>query len=165
MAKNDKKRTQWAHVDGGSAFIIPVTLLKHENFIRLSPHGLKLMIDLGRQYTGFNNGYLWAGWSLLKDQGWKSKETLNNAVLECEHYRLILRTKQGGKNSPNYHALTWWPVHELTNRPLDFGPSVGASNSWKDQRPQFEKPEPKGEKQILGTPRGASLPDRRANHG
>lgn len=165
MAKSDRKKNQWAHVDGGSAFIIPVSLLKHENFTRLSPYGLKLVLDLGRQYTGFNNGYLWAGWSLLKEQGWKSKETLNNAVLECEHYQVISRTKQGGRNAPNYHALTWWPVHEIAKRPLDVGPSLGATNSWKEPRQMFEKPEPKVGKKILGTPDGASLPARRVSHG
>lgn len=160
---NKAKASQWADVDGGTAFIIPLTLFKHPNLTRLSPHGLKLLLDLCRQYTGFNNGYLWAGWSLLKDQGWKSKGTLNHAVLECEHYRLITRTKQGGKNKPNYHALTWWRIHEKAKQPLDVGPTIAPGNDWKEAREPFEKPQRADQKQILGTRGGQSCPARRAS--
>lgn len=163
--KSRKTGNQWSDVDGGQALVIPLSLFRHENFTRLTPHGLKLLMDLCRQYTGFNNGYLWAGWALLKDQGWNSKETLNNAILECEHYRLITRTKQGGKNKPNYHGLTWWRIHEIAKRPLDTFPSLAPSNDWKEQRPAFEKPLPKVKKQILSTVDGETCPARRASRG
>lgn len=52
-----KKNTGWKEIDGKAAFTIPMTLLRHPNMVNLSPYGHKLIMDLGKQYTGFNNGY------------------------------------------------------------------------------------------------------------
>ena len=104
-------RGQWKHVDGGSAFIVPYTLLRHPNWIRLKAPALKLVLDLGSQYTGFNNGYLCPAWELMRERGWKSRETLYLAIAEAEHYRIIVKTRQGGRNKSNLYGLTWWQIH------------------------------------------------------
>jgi hypothetical protein len=156
--KSDSKkaaRGQWKHVDGGMAFVVPVTLLRHPNWIRAGAHAIKLVLDLGRQYTGFNNGYLCAAWELMKDQGWRSKETLLVAIAEAEHYRLIFKTQQGGKNKPNLYALTWWQIHRFADRPLDANPTAAPSNAWKEDRPPFMIPEWLVEKRARDRQRAA----------
>jgi hypothetical protein len=141
MADKKQSRDNWKHVDGGYAFVIPYTLLRHENMRRLGPHACKLVFDLGAQYSGFNNGYLCPAWELMRQKGWKSRETLYLAVAEAEHYRLIVKTRQGGRNRPNLYALTWWQIHAKQDDPLDAPPTTKPSNAWKEERPQFERPE------------------------
>jgi hypothetical protein len=156
-----KTRAYWSDVDGGYAFIIPVTLLKHPNFIRLSPYGVKLVMDLGRQYSGFNNGYLCPAWTALKPMGWRSRTTIAKAVAECEHYRIIVRTKQGGRNAANLYALTWWRINEKPNRRIDAAPSFEPSHDWKEEQPKFQPA-----KKTLPCPqRGQGKPVRRASRG
>jgi hypothetical protein len=133
-----KKPNRWEDIDGGSAFVIPLTLLHHPNFARLSPHGHKLIMDLARQYTGFNNGYLCASFSLLEDKGWAS-ETLWRSTRECEHYGLLQRTQQGGRNKPNLHAFTWRRIDYKKDRPpLDVVSSTKPSDLWKKEREPFD---------------------------
>ena len=133
-----KKENRWRDVDGGSAFVIPYTVLRHPNFTRLSAHGHKLIHDLARQSTGFNNGFLCASFALMKDQGWRSSETLHRTVKEIEHYRLVVRTQQGGKHKPNLHAFTWQRIDEKKDKPLDIGPTLKPGNEWKDEQPLFD---------------------------
>lgn len=141
MAKRKQKgATQWAEVDGGSAFIIPVTLLRHPNFVRLSANACKLVLDLGRQYSGFNNGYLSAAFSILEPCGWQSESTIREAVAECLHYGMIQKTRQGGRNRCNLFALTWWRTSLKEGRPLDVPSTLQASHDWKQERPIHAKP-------------------------
>ncbi len=123
----NKKENRWKDVDGGSAFIVPYTLLRHRNFTRLSAHGHKLIHDLAAQYSGFNNGYLCASFSLMQSQGW-CKETLWRTTRELEHYNLIIRTQQGGQNKPNLHALTWHRIDEKKDKPLEVRPNLKPGN-------------------------------------
>lgn len=153
-----KRDSRWQDIDGGSAFVIPYTLLRHDNYVRLSAYGNKLIADLARQYTGFNNGYLCASWSLMKTCGWKSIHTLRTAVLECEHYRLIVRTQQGGRNKPNLHGFTWRRIDEKKNgQALDMLPTLQPNNAWKDEQPQFQrtlgKRKPKRKEKKTSAPR------------
>lgn len=135
-----KAKSRWSDIDGGSAFVIPYTLLRHANFARLSPHGNKLVMDMARQYTGFNNGYLCASMSLMRECGWASAETLYVAIRECEHYGLIERTQQGGRNRPNLHALSWRRIDEPNAKrtPLDVSPTMKPSDAWKTECGPFD---------------------------
>jgi hypothetical protein len=132
-----KKDNRWDDIDGGSAFVIPYTLLRHPNFIRLSPWGNKLVLDLARQYTGFNNGYLCASRTLMKPAGWKSTDTLQRAIEEAEHYGLILRSRQGGRNRATLHALTWRRIDDKRDKPLDVAPTMKPTDDWKAERPLY----------------------------
>jgi len=139
-----KKPSGWDEIDGGAGFVIPLTMMRHRNFTRLSAHAVKLLLDLARQYTGFNNGYLCASWSLMRVLGWNSSHTVQKAMLELEHYNIILRTQQGGQNRPNLHALTWRKIDEKLKQPLDVRPTIVPPDSWKhDAIPDFEMPTPK----------------------
>lgn len=140
-ATNKAAKSNWRHVYGGMAFVIPVALLKHPNFYRMRGPAVKLVLDLGRQFAGNNNGWLCPAWELMRKVGWKSRDTLGMAILEAEHFRIIQKTRQGGKNNPNLYALTFWPIDKKDGDSLDVGPSLSPSNAWLEDRPDFELPE------------------------
>lgn len=137
-----KKDNRFDDIDGKSALVIPMTLLRHPNMVNLSAFGHKLIHDLGTQYTGFNNGYLCASRTVMEPLGWRSTFTLHKTVLELEHYGLIVRTQQGGLNKANLHAFTWRRIDEKVGHPLMIAPTPTASNAWKEPRVKFvyEKP-------------------------
>lgn len=149
-----KKSSEWNELDGNGVFAIPRTLLTHDNFRRLSPYGNKLINDLARQFTGYNNGYLCCAWTLMKGEGWRSPSTLAEAANECRYYGLICRTQQGGKNKPNLYAFTWRRINEKKDRPpLDARPTLAPSNEWKDAKPLFTRT--KGKRKVgAGRKRG-----------
>jgi hypothetical protein len=132
-----KKDNRFSDIDGKGALAIPMTLLRHPNMVNLSPFGHKLILDLGSQYTGFNNGYLCASWSLMAPLGWRSSFTLHKTVLELEYYGLAVRTQQGNLNKPNLHAFTWRRIDEKPGHPLLIGPTSKPSNAWKEPRTKF----------------------------
>lgn len=132
-----RKENRWDDINGGSAFVIPMTLLRHPNYTRLSPYAHKLVQDLARQYSGFNNGYLCASWALMQDAHWKSENTVRKAAKELEHYHIIERTKQGGRNQPNLYAFTWRRIDYKKDRPLDRSATAKPSDSWKNERPDY----------------------------
>ncbi len=132
-----RKDSRWSDIDGGSAFVVPYTLLRHPNFTRLSAYGHKLLMDLARQYTGFNNGYLCTSWALMSEAGWNSENTVRTAMRELEHYRLIERTRQGGKHKANLHGFTWRRIDAKPDDPLDVSPTAKPSDAWKELRPDF----------------------------
>lgn len=133
-----KKDNRWQDAGKDGVFWIPYALLRHPNFTRLTPHGNKLILDLSRQYTGFNNGYQCASWSLMKDAGWNSSATLQLACLECEHYGLIVRSQQGGLNKPTLYAFTWRRVDHKPDHPLEIGQTTKPSGKWIEERPLFD---------------------------
>jgi hypothetical protein len=143
VSKPSKKqqKSAWRDVDGGYAFVVPYTLLRHDNWRRMSPYACKLVIDLGRQYSGFNNGHLCAAWELMRQEGWRSRETLFFAIAEAEHYRVIVKTRQGGRNRPNLYGLTWWRIHAGKDEASDVVPTLSPSNAWKEARPVFIRTE------------------------
>src|SRR5690606_14767254 len=94
-------------------------------------------MDLARQYTGFNNGYLCSAWALMKDAGWGSNNTVRQAMLELEHYGLIARTQHGGRNRPNLHALTWRRIDHKKDQWLEVPQSTVPGNEWKLERDPY----------------------------
>lgn len=88
-------------------------LLESEDFINLKGNSLKMLIDLGAQYNGHNNGDLCAAKSILKKRGWNSNQQIKKALDDLKERNLILQTKQGGRNiGPNLYAITWQPINE-----------------------------------------------------
>ncbi|GMV28566.1 MAG: hypothetical protein AMXMBFR59_06910 [Rhodanobacteraceae bacterium] len=138
-----KRSAEWREIYGGKAFCVPDAAITHDNFIRLSPFACKLLLDLGRQYKGKNNGWLDPCWKLMEPVGWKSRETLFNAIRELEHYGWIERTRQGGRNASNLYRLTWRRINstdENRNIPLDVAaPTLQPDNKWLRTMPTFDK--------------------------
>lgn len=119
-------------------FGLPYRITKHPNFTLVSAQGVKLLVDIGRQYMGSNNGDLCATWSIMSKRGWKSKETLSDAVQELEHYGLIVMTQEGGRNKPNLYALAWRKIDK--SKMPDYWKVGQIPGSWKNNAKKFIKP-------------------------
>jgi len=139
MAKNHRNRgnDRWGDIKGGMAFIVPVQLTRHESWRLMSPWAHKLVADLSTQYSGYNNGYLCAAWTLMKLRCWNSRTTLSRAVQELEHYRIIERTQQGGRNRPNLFAFSFRRIDRIEGRSLDVAATPKPSDAWDAVIPPF----------------------------
>lgn len=140
MSKKPSKpgRERWGDIKGGMAFIVPVQLTRHESWRLMTPWAHKLVADLSTQYSGYNNGYLCAAWTLMQHRGWHSRTTLAKACAELEHYRIIERTQQGGRNRPNLFAFTFRRIDRIEGRPLDVGASTKPSDAWQGEFSAFQ---------------------------
>ena len=88
-------------------------LLEDPDFIALKGNSIKLLIDLGKQFNGYNNGDLCASLKIMRKRGWNSNQQLSKALAELLERNLIMRTRQGGLNAgPNLYAITWQPIDE-----------------------------------------------------
>jgi hypothetical protein len=121
----------------GGYFGIPHAVLDSPNYRALSAQAIKLLIDLGRQFLGGNNGDLAAAWTMMVKRGWKSRDTLGRALAELLHFGMIEKTRQGGLNRCSLYALTWQPIDDCRGK-LDVSATVLASRLWKIPKPPME---------------------------
>jgi len=106
-------------------------MLETQDFISLKGNSIKLLIDLGYQYNGYNNGDLCASLSVMRKRGWNSNQQLTKALKELLERNLIVQTKQGGLNlGPNLYAITWRPIDECNGK-LDANPTTVAPRSFR----------------------------------
>ena len=95
----------------GPFLALPRDLIDHPAFLRLSPHAKALLIDLGTQYRGDNNGDLACAWKLMKPRGWRSEATLHKAKQELLHAEFIFEARKGRRpNVCSLFALTWLAI-------------------------------------------------------
>ena len=107
------------------------TMIETQDFISLKGNSIKLLIDLGYQYNGYNNGDLCASLSVMRKRGWNSNQQLAKALKELLERNLIVQTKQGGLNlGPNLYAITWQPIDECGGK-LDANPTTVAPRSFR----------------------------------
>jgi hypothetical protein len=127
--------------ESGAFVPFPVTVLNHENFLRLSAKAVKLLLDLCAQLRfkrggSVNNGDLCAALSVMQPRGWRSEETLQNALDELKHMGFVIRTRQGGRNRCSLYAVTWWAIDECDGK-LDVAATRAPSNDWQNDRTPF----------------------------
>jgi hypothetical protein len=101
---------------------IPFSVLNSERGKSLTAIESKLLLDLGLQYNGNNNGRLSPTYSLMKERNWSSTGTLYKARQGLEHKGFIVTTKIGKKikGDCTLVAFTWngidesdkWPYRE-----------------------------------------------------
>ena len=130
MSKRKSKRN-----DGGF-LSVPKIILRNPNFLMLTTKAARLLLDLGEQYNGSNNGDLCATWSMMRQRGWRSPETLNNALRELEYYGFIHMTQQGGLNRPSLYAIAWFSI-DINRNGLSVSLSQ-RSNGWKETKKKFK---------------------------
>ena len=106
-------------------------LLDSRDFISLKGNSIKLPIDIGQQFNGYNNGDLCASLSVMRKRGWNSNQQLSKALKELIDKNLIMQTKQGGLNiGPNLYAITWQPIDDCKGK-LDVKPTTLPPRSFK----------------------------------
>lgn len=96
--------------ESGNFVLLPYALLDSPRYIALSTKAKCLLVDLMRQFNGRNNGCLGVAWKLMKKRGWRSKQTMWNAVYELEAFGFLMMTRQGSLHMCNLYAVTWKPI-------------------------------------------------------
>jgi len=112
----------------GGFLLLPNAVLHCVKFRQLSSSAVKLLIDIGGQYNGKNNGDLCAAWKVMKPKGWNSEATLNRAKKELLESGFISETRKGRRpNLCSLYGVTWQPLNpdpKLEVKPFSF--PVGA---------------------------------------
>lgn len=143
MPTKDRQRAKGRR-ESGTFYALPTAILASESFRQLSNKACKLFLDLLTQIRmkpggPDNNGDLCITLSVMKQRGWKSKQQLEEARDELEHYGFIVLTRQGGKRIPNLYGFTWWAINECGGKlepPYNQGTEV-APGGWKEPKPPF----------------------------
>lgn len=119
MAKSDYTRGQLEKLGGFVA--MPFIVIDSAAYRALSPSAIKLLLDVARQYTGRNNGRLTPSYGLLRERGWKSSATLNQAKKELRESRLVTVTRQGTrkKDTCELWALNWFGLDWRKDMEID----------------------------------------------
>jgi DNA-binding MarR family transcriptional regulator len=107
--------------------------LKCHNYQQLSHKARSMLLELGRQYKGSNNGDLSATWNQLKVRGWRSKGTITAALVELEYFGFIIKSRQGGRKRCNLYAITWKAIDECKGK-IDILATNIAPAYWKDNK-------------------------------
>lgn len=112
----------------GGFLLLPAALLHCPKFRALSPSGVKLLIDIGSQYNGKNNGDLCAAWKVMQPKGWRSEATLQKAKKELLAAEFIAETRKGKRpNLCSLYGVTWQPLNPNAKLEVTpFGFPVGA---------------------------------------
>jgi len=122
----------------GGFLLLPAALLNCPKFRALSSSGVKLLIDIGSQYNGKNNGDLSAAWKVMHPKGWKGEGTLNRAKKELLAAGFIAQTRMGRLlNLCSLYGITWQPLNPSPK--LDFGPNGFPAGAWAELPPAKAK--------------------------
>lgn len=125
--------------ESGNFLRVPCAVLESSNFRALSAKSKALILDIGARFTGYNNGDLAAPWSWMKRRGWRSKDTLQAALVELRRFGMIELTRQGGLHGPSLYAYTWVAITDSHGK-LDVPPTSVASNKWKQPPTEIRSP-------------------------
>ena len=133
-SRNERRRRIKGRQTTNPFLMLPLHVLEHDRFRNLSPRATKLVIDIGSQYRGANNGDLCAPLSVMRGRGWTSSDQLHKAKKELIERDVILVARQGGCNKANLYALTWFPIDECNGK-LDIASTKTAPVNWKTRLP------------------------------
>lgn len=109
---------------------LPKEVLHSDAYRSLSGWEVKLLVDIGGQFNGKNNGDLAAAWTLMKERGWKSPGTLNKALKTLLDVGLIQETRTGGRHRCTLYAITWRGIDECKGK-LEVTPTAAPSNKYQ----------------------------------
>lgn len=128
-----RKRRRGSKI-GESFLALPRSVMESPQFIALPPHAVKLLIDLGAQYRGDNNGDLSAAWKLMKPRGWHSEATLAKAKRALLDAGFIFEARKGYRpNVCSLYALTWLDIDASPKH--DGGPAAFTRGAYRFKAP------------------------------
>lgn len=108
--------------DGRTFVALPTVVLDSPGYRALSHTARSLLVDIARQYTGHNNGKLVACAKYLAPMGWKSNNTVQNALQQLLACGLVVETRKGGfPNTAAWYALAWCDLDQ--GEALDINPA------------------------------------------
>jgi hypothetical protein len=149
----------------GQFLALPYSMLSHPNYAKLSTRAVKMLVDIGGQFNGINNGDLVTTASYLKKVGWNSNDQISKAKKELLTGGWIVETRKGSRNKiPSLYAITWRAIDECNgklDRPATTNPlawwTIGHNPEEKldsDPRHTVQTEPPHG---ALATKKGNSL--------
>ena len=141
MSKSGRKRP--LAVTGESWTPVSLDFLRSAAFASLSPHGVKLLMDmhaaLGPNATG--NGNISIAHKLMKPRGWSGRTTLLAAAKELESAGLIRQTRTGTRTDCILWAITLYPLDcDVKRLRLDAGAGSFSASDWRVKAPDRVKP-------------------------
>src|SRR3954452_13787031 len=135
MANNKTFKRGGEKRDGTRFFALPLVVLESPAYLGLSPHAVKLLVDLGAQYRGNNNGDLCMAWKVMKLRSWKSEATLHKAKRELLAAGLIAETRKGARpNKTSLYGMTFYELDSCKGK-LDISPSAFPRAAWRLHQP------------------------------
>ena len=153
----NKLRRGDAGRDAGGFVALPWAVLDCPAYTRLSMHARALLLEVARQFTRDNNGWLLLSRAYMAGRGWKSCDMLDKAKRELLAAGFIFETVRGHHpNKAARYAVTW--------RALDRHPGYDVGSMEGFQRGAYRLGEPaqgRAENASLvpphGTEKNASL--------
>ena len=122
-----RNRTKAGRRTSGGFISIPHVVMESDDYRNLPPNAIRLLNAMIHQYRGKNNGDLTAAFTIMKKWGFKSKQTLHNALTALQEANLIVQTRQGVFQNPggrcSLFALTWHAIDECPEKYLDVRPT------------------------------------------
>ena len=134
MARNKKFKESKAKREGGGFVPLPSVVIRSHAFRKLSPHAVKLLIDLLAQYRGNNNGDLCAAWTVMQPCGWRSRDTLFKAIVELRDGEWVEVTRQGGRHAATLYAVTFFAIDDCNGK-LEVMSTSSPKSLWKKNEP------------------------------
>lgn len=124
------REKKWKGHDFQGGFLALPHAVSHSIAYRnLSAIAVKLLIDIGSQYKGNNNGDLTAAWKIMQPRGWKSQDTLNRAKKELLDAGFIAETRKGKlPNTCSLYGLTWLDLNPSEKH--DYKPYAFPKGAW-----------------------------------
>lgn len=106
---------------------IPDNVLRSAGFQSLPGGAIRLLLALAAQYNGHNNGDLSAAMTVVRPYGFRSDDTLSNAVAALCQAQLIVRTRshcrtRDGRRCALY-ALSWKSINDCPGKGLEVRPT------------------------------------------
>lgn len=130
MAKKKAPKVDWGAM---GAFVQPKALMAHPDYRELSPSALKVLMVLGYQYNGRNNGNLAATHTMMETWGGMAEATLSRALKELQERELIIKTRTHYKGRdgarPALYGLTWVPIDECPGKGLEVAATASGIRS------------------------------------
>lgn len=94
--------------DAGGFIALTWSVLDCAAYSHLSMHARALLLELGRQFSGDNNGRLLLSRAYMERRGWKSADMLTKAKRELLAGGFIHETVKGQRpNRASWYAVTW----------------------------------------------------------
>lgn len=106
-----KRKRDGVHVDGPWV-PVPLQFLQSRACAELSPHALKLLVDLMAMLkpNAGRNGDLWPSADELRVRGWASDASRSAAMQELRSAGLVVTTRRASGKRCELIALTLWPL-------------------------------------------------------
>jgi hypothetical protein len=111
VGRPDKRAADKVNTDG-PWLGLSLRFLRSKACAELSPHGLKMLIDLCSQLApnAGRNGDLSMAPCTMKARGWKSEASARSALMELQDAGLVVVSRQGQKRKCTLYAVTLWPL-------------------------------------------------------